>query len=309
MLSSRRQMQLWRKVLYCVIGIIIVLEIIFVFTLKKNGHSNNQENTISQSKESNNVLHQSKQNVIINTDKSDLCNYKEYNQTHIINGYIVTLKYGLYSERTKNGYCVFEVEKEDGKIEEPIYYNRNQIHYFGGEKNQISICMFATGTIKSKAKIQDNKLIIYTDFKVDNIDSNGIKDYNAHQIYLYSDKTADLEKQCAEGAYGFKLEDNIPGIDVTLDDGNVLSLSCLGVSLTTNNKLETINIDILTSSNEKKSILSLESKTDIAGTFSAGYSDENGQKKCIYSNTFKDLYNIKDIKEIYVNDKQVNLNL
>lgn len=203
---------------------------------------------------------------------------------------------------------MFEVEKEDGKIEKPIYYKGKQIRYFGKETNSVSICMFASGTIKSKAEIQGNKLIIYTDFKADDIDSNGIEDYNAHQIYLYSDNKPDLAEQCAKGAYGFKLEDNVAGIDVTLDNGNVLSLSCLGVSLTANNKPDTINVEILTSDNEKKNILSLESKTDIAGTFSEGYSNENGEKY-IYSNTFKELYNFKDIKELYVNGKKVNLDI
>lgn len=231
--------------------------------------------------------------------------FTDCNQVQKLNGYVVTLKHALYSELTKNGCCIFEVYKENGKMEVPEFFNGNQIRTFGEGDNRLSICLNATGTIKHKAEMKDDKLIIYTEFKVGTMDPAGVEDYKENQLYLFSGKTKELQIDCMKGTYGFKLVDNIKGKEFKVADNMNLSLSYLGATITTDKKLDSFKIEIVTTKGEKETLFDLKSEEDVEGMLSEGYYEDAGEKGYVYSYNFQKPYDICKIKKIYVDDKEI----
>lgn len=77
------------------------------------------------------------------TETKDFSYYKKYNQSYNLDGYIITLKYGIYSENTMSGKCFFEVVKENGVMEKPFFVYGNELGHFG---NNISVALNGTGT-------------------------------------------------------------------------------------------------------------------------------------------------------------------
>ena len=253
----------------------------------------------------------------------DFSYYKEYDKSYNLNGYNIKLKYGMYSESTKSGKCIFEVEKENGVMEEPHFVYGNELVCFG---DNICICLNGTGTICSKAELDNGKLLVYTEFSID-VYSQHEKGAEQRGYHIYFDCPSKAE-ECARGAYGVKLDDNIGGKEYKLDDGTILKISSMGIVIETNKELETYQIEISDKNNNKKTVYDKSEeeyeiisggagvvttkknevfgKADIHGCYSQRCLGVWGNKeRYFYAYRYKNIYNIDNIEHIYVNGKEI----
>lgn len=227
---------------------------------------------------------------------------QKYNQVKKLNGYTITLKYGAYSDKTKTGLCVFEVEKDNGKMEMPTIFDDNIIDFFGDKEKPIRIGMDASGTIDSRAVVKGNKLIIYSNFEA-HLDPKGIDSFYKHQVYLkYGDKSGSKADINCVNEYGFKLEDNVSGKEYKVDDTTTLSLSYFGFSIESDHKWKDLKVEI--EDKNKKETLIDSKKSD--GNYSQFSSRDEGYQKYDYVYTFDDInFDIDKIEAVYVNGKKL----
>lgn len=251
-------------------------------------------------------------------DMIDINYCKEYNQSYNLNGYIVRLKYGMYSEKIKAGKCIFEIENENGTMEGLYFVYGNQLRYFG---NNISICLNGTGNICSKAELNNGKLLVYTEFGIDGYLPEENKNY---QIYFDCPSKAE---ECAKGLYGIKLEDNIGGEVYKTGDGTVINVSSVGIAIESEKEIGKYKIEIEGKNNNKKIIYDkgkeeynvisgtgqvsvkendVFGKTDIPGSYSQRYLGFFGKnEKYFYVYRYKKAYNTSNIKQLYINGEKI----
>lgn len=226
-------------------------------------------------------------------------NMMNYNTSYKIGAYTISLKKGIYSEKTRNGYLVFEVEKEKGKVEVQYEHEKQKtIQYFGDSKNQMTIDLMATGSITNKAAYKGNKLEIKTNFQVDDIEEDKKEEFDAHPIYVYC---ANDEEKSMNGEYGFKLNDNCKYREIKFDN-KVLYISALGVFLQSNSKMDNCIVEVETSSGERKKILELGKNADIPGCYSSAHSSNT----YCYNYSYDELYSIGKNQKIYIDGKEVS---
>lgn len=238
----------------------------------------------------------------------DMSYFQKYdNQSYQIDGYKISLKYGVYSEKSKNGVCIFEVECEGGRMPDLNYVDKNnRILGFGGgqaSSNQYAVRLNATGTITTRAKMEQEKLILYTYFTASSIDPQGEECYNAHQIYIdYANARSDIDPSWD---YGFKLEDNAQGKEFKIDEDTSLNLSYLGIRVFSNKKLDTFKMEFVNKKGKKKVLFNMDKKADIKGSYGESYSEDNGVEEFVYTYDFNDIFDVNKIEELYINGEKI----
>lgn len=254
-------------------------------------------------------------------DMIDINYCKEYNQSYNLNGYIVRLKYGMYSEKIKAGKCIFEIENENGTMEGLYFVYGNQLRYFG---NNISICLNGTGNICSRAELNNGKLLVYTEFGINGyLAEEAMERQGAYQIYLDCPSKAE---ECAKGLYGINLEDNIGAEVYKTGDGTVINISSVGIAIESEKELGKYKIEIEDKNNNKKTVYNkgkekyevisggrvsvkendVFGKTDIPGSYSQRYLGFFGRnEKYFYVYRYKKAYNASNIKQVYINGEKI----
>lgn len=243
---------------------------------------------------------------------------QEYNQVQKLVGHTITLKYGTYSDKTKIGLCVFEVEKDDGKLIPPQMDSDNVIMGYGltGGDKRLSLWLNSTGSICSKGFMKDDKLVVYVYFEAAPKDPIEIERYNKHQLILYAgdgkskDKAErDLYDRCDNGEYGFKLDDSVPGKSYKVDDSTILSLSYFGCYMESDHTWSSFKVEVET--DDGMEILCGD-ENSIENDYSEGYLIDGGCRKYNYAYTFDNWTfdftgcDIGKIKAVYLNGKKLS---
>ena len=236
---------------------------------------------------------------------------QEYNQVQKLEGYTITLTHGAYSDKTRTGLCVFEIEKDEGKMKTPMLYDDNVIDngLIGDNDKHFTINLCSTGSIVNRGFMKDNKLIVYTNFEARPLETKAVDEYNKHQVILIAgdgkgDKAEnELFVKSMNGAYGFKLEDNVSGKEYEVDDTTTLSLSYFGFFIESDHKWKNLKVEVETK-NMKETLIDDEK---LYGNYSESSHIDGGCQKYDYHYTFDDInYDIDKIKAIYVNGKKIS---
>lgn len=234
--------------------------------------------------------------------------FKEYHEVRKLNGYTFTLTHGIFSEKTRTGCCVFEVEKDNGVMTMPevVWDDNGRIDYFNDYygDSSISLMPMHSGYTNIRAKIKGGKMIAYVDFQVDRKPPEATEDYEDNHIFLFA---GGYPLETLERDYSFRFENNTGGKEYQVDDFTKLCLSYFGLSVESDHILKNLKVELKDEKGKTKTFDFTSSKADIKGHYGGSSQRDGGYSRISYSYTFNKInYDIIDeTKEIYVNGKKL----
>lgn len=223
--------------------------------------------------------------------KSDLNKVLDYNgQSYVIDEYTIKLEQTLYEKKSGIGYCIFSVEKENGKPEVKIdKWGDADGDIFG---NRFQIDIFQTGSRTYKYEMQGNILYIYVSFALDEGYDGTIDliDYNekdkdtidGYKRYYYRQKGTNFYQQYKDG------------------DNDVI-VTPIGVTVE-GNSIGDVELKFHSKDGEITTIVDTEKEIGIGGSHECT-EDERTRKQFIFGK----IKDIENIDYILFNGKKLKL--
>lgn len=223
--------------------------------------------------------------------KSDLDNVLDYNgQYYVIDGYTIKLEQTLYEKKSGIGYCIFSVEKKNGKTEVEIDKWGNADNDIFGNRFQFDI--FQTGSRTYKYEMQENILYVYVSYALDKgydgtvdlIDYNekDTRTVDGYKRYYYKQNGTNLYQQYNDG------------------DTNVI-VTPIGV-VVEGNRIGDVELKFHSKDGQITTIVDTEKKIGIGGSHECT-EDARIRKQFI----FNKIKNIKKIDYVLLNGEKINL--
>ena len=221
---------------------------------------------------------------------------KQEIQTIKIDDYTISMIDLIYESRTRVGYCVFEVEKKNGKPEVKVNKTNQMVGGRFGATNtgtkRFEIFIEATHSETITVEQEESRLYIYYRFIIDNEFDNKI------QIIDYQEK----DKQSITGhkSYSFELTNNEKVVEFVSKDDAEIKISPLALVINSKKKIEEFEITFIYKDGKKDEVVN--TKENIGTGASGTIADENGYQ---YEFIFKNVIDIDNIAYIEFNNENI----
>lgn len=188
------------------------------------------------------------------TDENISYLVKEYNQTVVIDDYIITLDSAAFDDKTGTIYSKFIVSKNNAKVEAYIYLNDHMTNTFG-EDNRFSLLVNADigGQGTFYGKYVGNDLIIYCKYQYLCEDIEDTK-----SIYLADGKTGKITYE--NSAAKFFLESTSNAIEIKDGNTKVIYVSPMALKISSVCELSPNTIEICYKNGATKEIYNVKEK-------------------------------------------------
>lgn len=217
-------------------------------------------------------------------------------QTIEIDDYTISMIDLIYESSTKVGYCVFDVEKKNGKPEVELNRTNQMVGGRFGETEKgakrFEIFIEASHSETTYVEQEENKLYIYYRFIIDSEFDNKI------QIIDYQEK----DKQSITGhkSYSFELTNNEKVVEFVSKDDAEIKISPLALVINSKKKIEEFEITFIYKDGKKDEVVN--TKENIGTGASGTIADENGYQ---YEFIFKNVIDIDNIAYIEFNNENI----
>ncbi|MBR1743926.1 MAG: hypothetical protein IJ733_19110, partial [Lachnospiraceae bacterium] len=204
---------------------------------------------------------------------------------------------GLYSELVESGYCIFDVSKEGGAVEEPPQYADHQIvDRFGDGRFSLRLSNgLDPGASRMYAEMEGDILRVYYEFYNPELED---KELSLHsQIYLYYSGD---EEGSEAGRYAFTLENYAGDRVYEVDKYTKVYLSYLSVYISSTKQIS-VNMEAVMENGKRKKVF--KSGDSNSGE---GVTEDGGKVlSARYDKTFSKLFPVDQVKELYLNGKKL----